>query len=503
MTFTIPNKADVSNPSQASADTGDFAILSAGAQGFGVVGGCVVKAQSTPNMTVSVSVGVVNFPLFGQVAVSAQTATITTANATNPRHDLVVVDNTGTVSVIAGTPAAYTAGTSEPVFPAVTTWWGKVVIASVYVPATTTSIANSLITPKGVELPRHLVGQTISRIPWLWPFTSDSPWNIPIARTAMFQRAADPATASFIATSTSGGTINAWVTYQDYNMPIVKASYSDPLVTVTDTGDSTRSDVFRIPASAAPATGSDHALGVVDPTGTFLHEMWVAVKTSTTVYSCAKHVKSLLIGRGIGPNQGIHASGASIAGGIIREWEIYGGPEGAGEIRHNLCIGLDKSQLYYNSGAGGYTIDGLGRGTLISGYVWPAYEQDFSSPTDYTGNCPMGSLAAIPSWVDINSMGLSAPGRTIARALQNYGTTVVDMTTLSWTFYADQNIGDFHMTDWLGPALSDMNAIRAQCRLVTNNTRYSPGGGVWTGDASNRIAPIAPPLVSAASGRPT
>jgi hypothetical protein len=77
------------------------------------------------------------------------------------------------------------------------------------------------------------------------------------------------------------------------------------------------------------------------------------------------------------------------------------------------------------------------------------------------------------------------------------------MTTLTWSLYADQTIGDLHMSDWLGPVLTDANAIRAQCRLVSNNSRYTPGGGVWTGDASNRVAPIAPPLPAAATGRPT
>jgi hypothetical protein len=357
--FAIPNAPGASYAPQASVDSGDFAILAAAAQGSGVVGGCTVTAQSTPNMTVTVSVGIVHFPGLGQVAVAAQTVTITAANGTNPRHDLIVVNQAGIVSVVTGTPAAVTT-TSEPVFPAIPS--GAVVLAAVYVPSGATAITSGMITGKGVLLPVNRLGQMAQRVAWLWPFTSDSPWNIPIATTATFQRATDPATASFIATSITNGTVNAWVTYQDYNMPIFKASYSDPLVTMTDTGDSSRSDVFRIPANAAPATGSDHSMGIVTPDGRFLHETWVTTKTSPTVYSTGKHVKSDLYGRGIGPNQGVHASGASIAGGLIREWEIFGGPEGAGEIRHNLCIGLDPGQLYYNSAAGGYTIDGYGRG---------------------------------------------------------------------------------------------------------------------------------------------
>jgi hypothetical protein len=39
----------------------------------------------------------------------------------------------------------------------------------------------------------------------------------------------------------------------------------------------------------------------------------------------------------------------------------------------------------------------------------------------------MGALLAIPSWIDINNIGLeSEPGRQIAWTLQNYGAYIVD-----------------------------------------------------------------------------
>lgn len=339
------------------------------------------------------------------------------------------------------------------------------------------------------------------RVAWLWPFTVDSTWNLPIATSAMFERATDTRTANYIATSTGAGTIVPWISYTGYNMPFTKASYSDPLATMTDTGDAARSDTYRIPATAAIAGGTDGSMGIVTPDGRFLHETWITHRTNSTTYTTSKHVKSDLYGRGNGPGQGIHANGASIAAGVIREWEIWGGPEGYGEIRHALAMGLDGSQLYY--AGGGYGIDGYQRGTIGSGYVWPATEQDFDSPTSYTGQVPMGALAAIPPWVNLTTLGLSPSGLVIARACQRYGLYVVDRTSLTWGLSAEESIATSRWTDWLNPAFSDVGTIRAQCRLVTNNTIYTPGGGVWTGDARNRVAPIAPLLPAAPLGRPT
>lgn len=100
----------------------------------GVTTGCLVSAQGTPNMTVAVAAGsVLNQNVAASVA--AQNATITPADPTNPRYDLISVSNTGTVTVTAGTPAA------TPVQPDNT----DVRIAFVYVAAGATSITSDTI----------------------------------------------------------------------------------------------------------------------------------------------------------------------------------------------------------------------------------------------------------------------------------------------------------------------------------------------------------------------
>lgn len=145
--FTIPNVADAFNPAQAQVDKVDLEIIVAGVKGTGVVTGGEVTAQGSPDMTVAVAAGTVRV---GQtvVDVTAGNATITTAHATNPRFDLVVVNNSGTKSVTAGTAAA------SPVFPAIPA--NSVVLAAVYVPANDTAIASNQIVDK-----RVLVNNTV------------------------------------------------------------------------------------------------------------------------------------------------------------------------------------------------------------------------------------------------------------------------------------------------------------------------------------------------------
>lgn len=143
MPFTIPNEADAGNARQAEIDKVDIDILIAGVDGEGVISGCAVTAQGTPDMTVAVAAGVARVSQ-KRTSVTAGNVTITAADATNPRFDLVVVDDAGTKTATAGTPAA------SPVFPAIPT--DRVVLAAVYVPANDTAIESGQIVDKRVGL---------------------------------------------------------------------------------------------------------------------------------------------------------------------------------------------------------------------------------------------------------------------------------------------------------------------------------------------------------------
>ena len=139
--FTIPNVADAADAKQAQLDKVDLDILVAGISGTGVLSGAACSAQGSPDMTVAVAIGAVKVGTT-VVGVTSGNVTITTAHATNPRFDLVTVNNSGTKSVTAGTAA------SAPVFPAIPA--SSVVLCAVYVPANDTTIASNQIIDKRV-----------------------------------------------------------------------------------------------------------------------------------------------------------------------------------------------------------------------------------------------------------------------------------------------------------------------------------------------------------------
>jgi len=139
MAFTIPNQSDAGTSSQSEVDAVDFGILVAAYNGTGVVAGGAVTTNS--NMTVAVAAGTVLINGL-HYAISAGDGTITTADASNPRFDLITINTSGAVVVTAGTAA------SNPVFPAIPA--DDAVLAAVHVPAGDTVIGAAQITDKRV-----------------------------------------------------------------------------------------------------------------------------------------------------------------------------------------------------------------------------------------------------------------------------------------------------------------------------------------------------------------
>ena len=138
MPWTIPDQGEGDNDIQSILFQEQLDILVAGISGTDcVVSGLAPTAQGSPDMTVAIAKGSVlsNGELF---AVAAANATITTANATHPRLDLIVITSAGAIAVRAGTAAA------APKPPARTA--NDVAIAMVYVPANDTTIGTSQIT---------------------------------------------------------------------------------------------------------------------------------------------------------------------------------------------------------------------------------------------------------------------------------------------------------------------------------------------------------------------
>ena len=231
-----------------------------------------------------------------------------------------------------------------------------------------------------------------TRDPAVWPFASTSPWNVPIGSGARFASASDPSTLDVQALS--GVNIDAGA----YSQPIYRASATDPLRTVTDSHGSTQ---YRIPDAATPAQGSDADLHVVDPTDHWVDECWKAQRLPTGDLSCGYHVRTDLTGSGV--VGGVRAAGVSAVGGLIRQWELD-----SGQIHHTIALALPFA-------------------AQAGGPIWPATAQD-TNAASYRGHIPLGSLLAIPSSVDVTTLGLSPGGLVLARALQDFGAYDVDST---------------------------------------------------------------------------
>ncbi|HZH13244.1 MAG TPA: hypothetical protein VE057_02670 [Archangium sp.] len=304
----------------------------------------------------------------------------------------------------------------------------------------------------------------------LHPFRSDSVWNLPLGTQATYADTTDLATKDFIATSINGVSIRTWANWDHYSHPISFASSSDPWATVTDYNDSRRSGSYFIPATAPIASGTDEHMHIINPARTFVDEGWNVTRQSTTAYSAGRHHKIDLYGSGLGPQNGVRAYGGSAIGGLIRAWETTPShPKYTGKIQHALAVALDRVQLYYSGGTSGYDTNGYG---TAKGYVWPATEQDWTSPTTYKGHVPMGAYFAIPPSVDINALGLSPEGKMVAQALQDYGAYVTDATSNAVVFYVEPTAPSAFVT----ALRNDLPLIRSKMRRVTNNSATTPNG---------------------------
>lgn len=147
MSFTIPNFPDATYADQAEPDARDFDVLVAALAQTLVDSGCGVTAQGTPDLTVAVAAGTV-IVAGAPVAVAGGNLAIAAGNATNPRFDLIVVNNAGVKSVTAGTAAA------NAVFPAIPA--NSVVLAAVYMPANAATVTTGQIIDKRAFNPQYV-----------------------------------------------------------------------------------------------------------------------------------------------------------------------------------------------------------------------------------------------------------------------------------------------------------------------------------------------------------
>lgn len=145
MAFTIPDNDEAGNNNQSIWMQTDINALVAALDGDGVVSGCGVTAQGTPDMTVAVAAGTIQ-ESDTAYSITGANATITAADGSNPRIDLVCAKTDDTLVVTAGTAAA---NPKAPDIPA-----NNILLAIVYVPASDTAIETGQITDKRAIVPQ-------------------------------------------------------------------------------------------------------------------------------------------------------------------------------------------------------------------------------------------------------------------------------------------------------------------------------------------------------------
>jgi len=156
VTFIFPDEqSDPTYPGQALTDSVDLGSLAGAIAGTGIVSGCAVTALDSPAMAVAVAAG---SALIGgsPVTVNANADLAIATASSHDRRDIVVVDDSGDPSVVAGDPC-FVANwvpdgvTLGPVKPAVPS--GFALIAEVYVAGGITSITNGAIVGKQLVPP--------------------------------------------------------------------------------------------------------------------------------------------------------------------------------------------------------------------------------------------------------------------------------------------------------------------------------------------------------------
>ena len=332
------------------------------------------------------------------------------------------------------------------------------------------------------------------RTAYLHPFASDAVQNTAIGAGAIFEAASATRTAMLhSATPGSGLTGGPTINRHNWSFQMALASADDPLVTLeyrTSAGVQATYDI-RLPTWVDATGGTDRHVGVVQPDGYTLYEMYKFQRSSASVVtSTYVNVNDI---RGDGLRRGSRASGISFLTGLIRAHEVD-----ALDIPHTLALGIPMRMLKLEPDTSDGTPTGW-NGTRFRA-VWPARLQDTQSASMvYEGPIAMGSLFAIPGDVDLASLDLSPEGMALGRALQDYGAHVLLQANTSALFVepeTDEAAWQRMRDDWTRWP----DGLFWQLRRVTNN---DPGeltadnspvdpAGVSGGGARRRPAP--PPL---------
>lgn len=332
------------------------------------------------------------------------------------------------------------------------------------------------------------------------PFASSSIWNMPIGSGAQY-------VAANMNPVPGGSTFGLPNADQDVivlrpTAPLVDVRYSDAGWGGGDRCNPTSSQVLAsapIPASfTVPNTPDNQSTAILAADGHTLIQVQPLARCAAggVATSLVRAPDADLYGDGI---RGAHGgSGLSSIGGTLRLGELRPGQTGP---RHALKLAIYMKEAYKCT-------------TPDKCFRWPAANADSyavgfygtgaDNPNVTNAAMVMGALLAIPTNVDLSTLGLETePAKQIAWTLQNYGAYVADDTYIAAFDFMTENGPDGRFVDqfetdygfaFLQPSsanvawVRDMKRILPKLSVVDNNGPSAIGGG------GTPLQPLAPAI---------
>ena len=333
-----------------------------------------------------------------------------------------------------------------------------------------------------------------ARDPLKQPFATKSIWNMPIGSGAVYV----PANLSAALGSGMPQIDDERIIFKP-TAPLTAVNYSSAGWSGANRCNATGGQMLNVPIPTnyiVPNNIDNSSAAFLMPDGRTIVQSQPLARCSAggpaTSYVAFPAVD--IYGDGITGSHG--GSGLSAVGGSIRVGEMRPGQQGP---KHALKVNVYAKQALYKCT------------TRADCYRWPATTSDGYAVghygtvgSNFNPAMKMGALLAIPSSVNISSLGLETePGRQIAWTLQNYGAYIVDDTwgqafafnaengpdgSLRTQFQADYGtpfeIWSAGSTAWS----RDVQRLIVTLSVVDNNSPNSIGGG------GTPRQPLAPPI---------
>jgi hypothetical protein len=245
------------------------------------------------------------------------------------------------------------------------------------------------------------------------PFNATSPWNTPIGLSPDV----DPSSQALVDDLASSTAVWNYlgINLSTYSIPVYYVdSNNTPTYTVMAGVAGHGFDMpVPIPDGALPDPETDHHLSIVDKAKGIEWGMWDAVHSGTK-WSAGVGASSDLTGTGVRPPittanpwtdaMGARAAGFPLIAGLIRVEEVK-----AGKIEHALVLAYPHCRSRY--------------------FVPPASTaQGTTSEALPTRGIPMGGHIQLDPAINVDSLPLTATGKIVAHALQDYGAFIGDFS---------------------------------------------------------------------------